>query len=147
MAQADSVPFSERYSEQRQIFLDLTQMLRSGEIADVTARSDELEGYPLKEYFDYLLLRQQIGSASVPADFLDQVARLKEDKRLHRRLLGAIKDRSVELSRWQDYKRASVGENVPVHPCDDLLAGFKNGSPKRFNKASRDLWTLSLIHI
>ena len=141
MAQANSVPFSERYSEQRQIFLDLTQMLRSGEIADVTARSDELEGYPLKEYFDYLLLRKQIGAASVPADFLDQVARLKEDKRLHRRLLGAIKDRSVELSRWQDYKRASVGENVPVHPCDDLLAGFKNGSPKRFNKASRDLWT------
>ena len=141
MAQADSVPFSERYSEQRQIFLDLTQMLRSGEIADVAARSDELEGYPLKEYFDYLLLRKQIGAASVPADFLDQVARLKEDKRLHRRLLGAIKDRSVELSRWQDYKRASVGENVPVHPCDDLLAGFKNGSPKRFNKASRDLWT------
>ncbi len=141
MAQANSVPFSERYSEQRQIFLDLTQMLRSGEVADVAARNDELEGYPLKEYFDYLLLRKQIGVASVPADFLDQVARLKEDRRLHRRLLGAIKDRSVELSRWQDYKRASVGENVPVHPCDDLLAGFKNGSPKRFNKASRDLWT------
>ena len=141
MAQANSVPFSERYSEQRQIFLDLTQMLRSGEVADVAARNDELEGYPLKEYFDYLLLRKQIGVASVPADFLDQVARLKEDRRLHRRLLGAIKDRSVELSRWQDYKRASVGENVPVHPCDDLLAGFKNGSPKRFNRASRDLWT------
>lgn len=141
MAQANSVPFSERYSEQRQVFLDLTEMLRSGEVADVAARNDELEGYPLKEYFDYLLLRKQIGMASVPADFLDQAARLKEDRRLHRRLLGAIKDRSVELSRWQDYKRASVGENVPVHPCDDLLAGFKNGSPKRFNKASRDLWT------
>jgi len=141
VAQANSVPFSERYNEQRQIFLDLTEMLRSGEVADVAARNDELEGYPLKEYFDYLLLRKQIGMASVPADFLDQAARLKEDRRLHRRLLGAIKDRSVELSRWQDYKRASVGENVPVHPCDDLLAGFKNGSPKRFNKASRDLWT------
>jgi len=141
VAQANSVPFSERYSEQRQVFLDLTEMLRSGEVADVAARNDELEGYPLKEYFDYLLLRKQIGMASVPADFLDQAARLKEDRRLHRRLLGAIKDRSVELSRWQDYKRASVGENVPVHPCDDLLAGFKNGSPKRFNKASRDLWT------
>lgn len=140
MAHADSVPYSERYKEQRQVFLDLTQMLRSGEIDEVAARSDELKGYPLKEYFDYLLLRKEIGAASAPADFLKRVAGLQEDKRLHRRLLGAIKNRSVELSRWQDYKKASAGDNVPVHPCDDLLAGFKNGSPKRFNESSRDLW-------
>ena len=140
IARAESDVFSERYSEQRQIFLDLTEMLQSGEIKTVAARGDELNGYPLKEYFDYLLLRKKIDSSSVPADFLDLAAGLKEDKRLHRRLLGAIKDRSVELSRWQDYQKASLGENVPVHPCDDLLAGFKNGSPKRFNKSSRDLW-------
>ena len=140
LVHADSVPLSERYSEQRQIFLDLTQMLQSGEIENVAARSKELNGYPLKEYFDYLLLRKQIGVATVPADYLDQVAGLKEDKRLHRRLLGAIKNRSVELSRWGDYKKVSAAENAPVHPCDDLLAGFKNGSPKSFNKASRELW-------
>lgn len=140
MAHADSVPFTERYSKQREIFLDLTKMLRSGKVKSVAARSEELKGYPLKDYLDYLLLKKEIDSASVPADFLEQVEGLKGDKRLHRLLLGAVKNRSAALSRWQDYQKASAGENVPVHPCDDLLSGFKNGSPKSFNKASRDLW-------
>ena len=87
IARAESDVFSERYSEQRQIFLDLTEMLQSGEIKTVAARGDELNGYPLKEYFDYLLLRKKIDSASVPADFLDLAAGLKEDKRLHLSLI------------------------------------------------------------
>ncbi len=140
LVQADGSSILERHRIQREIFLELTQLLQSGEIENVAARSEELKGYPLKEYFDYLLLRKTIDSASVPADFLSQVAGFQQDQRLHRRLLGAIKNRSVELSRWQDYHKASAGENVPVHPCDDLLSGFKNGSPKRFTKSSRDLW-------
>jgi len=137
-AEADAL--DARYSQQRQVFLELIELLQSGETEKAAARRAELNGYPLKEYFEYLLLRKQIEAAPRPAELLKRVADFKGDKRLHRRLLGATKDRSVELSRWQDYKLASTGENVPVHPCDDLLAGFKNGAPKRFEKTSRDLW-------
>lgn len=140
VAYAEADTLVARYSEQRQVFLELIELLQSGENEKAAARRAELNGYPLQEYFEYQLLRKQIELASRPAELLKQVAGFKDDKRLHRRLLGAIKDRSVELSRWQDYKLASSGDNVPVHPCDDLLAGFKNGAPKRFDKTSRDLW-------
>jgi len=104
------------------------------------ARRDELKGYPLAEHFDYLLVRKQIERSKAPAELLSRVADFKGNKRLHRKLLGVVKNRSVKLARWQDYNLAQANNNAPSHPCDDLLAGFNNGHPKQFVKDSRELW-------
>lgn len=139
--QADHTRVEQRYSKQREIYKELTVLLRSGELSKAVSRRPEINGYPLTDYFDYLVLRQQIAQSSMPSELMGQVELQKADKRLHRRLLGAVKNRSVKLGRWQDYNLALANENAPYHPCDDLLAGLVNGQPKRFVKQTSDLWS------
>lgn len=141
LVQADHTEVEQRYSDQREVFQELTGLLESGEPGKAVARRAELNGYPLLDYFDYLVLRQQIEQASIPAELLDQVAKQEGDKRLRRRLLGAVKNRSIKLERWQDYNLAWANDDSPYHPCDDLLAGLKNGQPKQFIKQTRELWS------
>ncbi len=138
---ADHTEVAERYSHQRQLFKELTDQLQSGELDAAIARRDELKGYPLKEYFDYLVVRHQLKQSANPASLLERVAEFNGDTRLQRRLLGVLKNRSVALERWQDYKLAWADDNSPDHPCDDLLAGFINGQPKRFTEPTRKLWS------
>lgn len=137
---ADHTGVTERYSKQREVFLQLKGVLQSGDLDAAGARRDELKGYPLAEHFDYLLVRKQIERSKAPAELLSRVADFKGNKRLHRKLLGVVKNRSVKLARWQDYNLAQANNNAPSHPCDDLLAGFNNGHPKQFVKDSRELW-------
>ena len=141
LVQADHTEVEQRYSKQREAYGELTALLRTGELTTAISRRHEIDGYPLTGYFDYLVLRQQIAQSSKPSEFMRQVATQKTDKRLHRRLLGAVKNRSVQLKRWQDYNLALAEENAPYHPCDDLLAGLINGQPKRFVKQTSDLWS------
>ena len=140
VARADHTSVEQRYSDQREVFQELTGLLQSGELTKAISRRDELDGYPLTDYFDYLVLRKQIEQSSKPADLLGQIAKQNRDKRLQRRLLGVVKNRSVKLNRWQDYNLAWAYDNAPNHPCDDLLAGYINGHPKRFEKQTRELW-------
>lgn len=137
---ADHTEIEQRHRDQRIVFLELTGLLESGKLKQAAARSDELHGYPLADYFDYLVLRKQIEQSPRPADLLEQIAKHRSDKRLHRRLLGVVKNRSVKLERWQDYNLAWADDNSPNHPCDDLLSGLINGHPKRFIKTTRELW-------
>ena len=146
LVQADHTEVEQRYSKQREAYKELTALLRAGALATAISRRHEIDGYPLTDYFDYLVLRQQIAQSSMPSEFMRQVATQKADKRLHRRLLGAVKNRSVELKRWQDYNLALAEENAPYHPCDDLLAGLINGQPKRFVKQTSDLWSAVDLH-
>ncbi len=138
--QAETASFLDRYSVQRQTFLQLTALLESGEISEVKSRRSELNNYPLADYLDFLLLKKEINLHAKPGQMLEQVNQFTHDKRLHRKLLSAIKNRSAKLDRWQDYRQASKGDNVPVHPCDDLMSGFKAGNAIKFDKSNSVLW-------
>lgn len=137
---ADHSQVEDRYSGKRKIFQELVDQIEAGQTDSALARRDQLQGYPLLEYFDYLVLRQQIKGSSEPASLLDRVSGINEDSRLQRRLLGAMKNRSVTLGRWQDYNLVQAHDNAPVHPCDDLLSGYNNGKAKQFVETTRDLW-------
>lgn len=137
---ADHTTVQSRYAEQRQVFLELKEVIRAGDIESAKARRSEIKGYPLSEFLDYLILRAEVKTSDKPAELLDRINGFEQDKRLHKRLLGTLKNRSIEVSRWQDYKLAAAQSNAPNHPCDDLLAGFKTGQPKQFTETSRALW-------
>ncbi len=137
---ANTPSFLERHSEQRQSYLELNELLKNGELDAVKSRRAEIENYPLADYLDFLLLKKEIERHAQPASLLGRVAQMKHDKRIHRKLLSAVKNRSAKLERWEDYQKASAGENVPVHPCDDMMAGFKTSSAMKFSKSIGDLW-------
>jgi len=133
--------FFKRHLEQRQIFIELSAQLKAGETGEAKKRLHELDGYPLASHLAYLILKQEIKAHPEPLNLLDRIGELKVDRRNHRRLLGSVKARAVALGRWRDQRTVSKLENAPVHPCDDLLAGLKTGSPARFNKATGKLWS------
>jgi len=143
---AEDPSFFARYAPQRQIFLDLKNELAAGELEVVKSRIDELDGYPLREYLDFLILEKEIKQHRQPASLLPNIQRMRNQQRLQRKLLGAAKNRSVKLERWKDYAQIAAADNAPVHPCDDLLSGFKNGAPVKFDKSTADLWVTSGKH-
>ena len=130
----------QRYELERDVFLELNELLQAGNLNEARRRRNELNNYPLASYFNFLLLQQEIKSHDEPAELLAQAEQFKSEKGLHRRLLGAIKNRSAELGRWQDYKQATAGANSPVHPCDDLMAEFKTGEAVRISGPVSELW-------
>ncbi len=138
--------FIERHAVQREIFIELDLLLRDGEIQTVKNRRTELDGYPLQDYLDFRILSKEIAAHAEPADLLGRVNKLQDQKRMHRRLIGSIKNRSVALGRWQDYKVVAALDNAPVHPCDDLLAGLKTGKPFIFSKPVAELWAEPARH-
>ncbi len=146
LAGADTASFLERYSDQRQRYLELNELLKNGELDAVKSRRGELKNYPLADYLDFLLLKKEIARHAEPASLLTRVEQMKHDRRLHRKLLSAVKNRSAKLERWKDYQKASAGDNVPVHPCDDLMAEFQTSRALKFNQSISDLWVDPVRH-
>ena len=124
----------DRYSTQRALYVELKQQVVDGNFLEARRQRDLLTGYPLEYYFDYLVLRHQITRHNNPLQLQDTVAdyyRRYNDGRLHRRLLGVMKNRLVALGHWKSYALIAGLDNAPLHPCDDLLAKVKNGSLER----------------
>ena len=146
---ATSLELNDRYSAQRAAYVELKQQVIDGDFAGVQRRRDILDGYPLEFYFDYLVLRHQINRHNNPLKLQGSVAdyqRRYKDRRLHRRLLGVMKNRLVTLGHWKSYALIAGLDNAPIHPCDDLLAKVKNGSLARADKASILLWATPSKH-
>ena len=139
----------DRYSDQRAVYVGLKQQIIDGNFADVERQRGLLNGYPLEFYFDYLILRNRISRHNNPLQLQTSIAdyqRRYKDERLHRRLLGVMKNRLVELGHWKSYASIASLDNAPVHPCDDLLARVKNSSLERADKASVLLWSTPARH-
>ena len=130
----------QKYESEREVFLELNQLLQEGNLNEAKGRRAELNNYPLASYFNFLVLQKEIESHDEPAKLLSQAGQFKSEKRLHRKLLGAVKNRSAELGRWRDYKQASAGSNSPVHPCDDLMAQLKTGETVQISGPVSELW-------
>ena len=138
-----------RHASQRAVYIELKQSVVSGDTAVVESRRSELNGYPLEFYFDYLLLRQRIGSHKNPSKLLDVIAayqRRYENTASHRRLLGAMKNRLAALGDWKGYAVIAKQDAAPVHPCDDLLARVKNARLKRADDSAKALWAQPARH-
>ena len=97
----------QKYESEREVFLELNQLLQKGNLNEAKGRRAELNNYPLASYFNFLVLQKEIESHDEPAKLLSQAGQFKSEKRLHRKLLGAVKNRSAELGRWRDYKPVS----------------------------------------
>ena len=137
------------YQQQRQMYLQLNDLVKGGRHAMAAGRADELKGYPLSGHFEYLLLRKTISDSPAPVALLGQVHALRKqhkDDRSHRRLLGLLKNRAVKLDRWKDYSAIASAANAPTHPCDDLLARVKNKQIKSFDAAAGELWVSPAKH-
>jgi len=131
---------SERYEQKRAIFKELQSLLSDGHLNDVKSRRSEIDGYPIADYLDFLILQQEIKGHSRAIELLPKVRNFAGDKKMQRRLIGAIKNRTAARKQWADFRKASVGENVPVHPCDDMYARFQNKSAIKFSKEVGELW-------
>lgn len=146
---ATSSELYDRYSTQRALYVELKQQVVDGNFLEARRQRDLLTGYPLEYYFDYLVLRHQITRHNNPLQLQDTVAdyyRRYNDGRLHRRLLGVMKNRLVALGHWKSYALIAGLDNAPLHPCDDLLAKVKNGSLERADTASILLWATPAKH-
>jgi len=77
----ESSSFFGRYAEQRQIFLELKNALSDGEIERVKSRIDELDGYPLREHLEFLVLQKEIKQHEQPASLLSSIQKLGDQKR------------------------------------------------------------------
>jgi len=133
----------DRHSEQRATYVDLKQRLIEGDFDEINRRRDLLKGYPLEYYFDYLTLRQRIKQQENPLRLLNEVAayqRQYQDRRLHRRLLGVMKNRLVVLDHWKSYATVAGLDNSPVHPCDDLYARVESNRLHQADAAAIALW-------
>lgn len=138
-----------RYSGQRQIFVDLQDLISDGDHDQAASKLTQLEGYPLASHLEYLLLRKQIENSKKPLSKLavaNEFQQRHQDSRSHRRLLGELKNRAVKLGRWSDYSVIASSNNTPVHPCDDLLSQVKNNKLKAFNSEAGKLWALPAQH-
>lgn len=138
-----------RYKQQRQMYLQLKDLVEDGRYSLAADRTDELKGYPLSGHLEYLLLRKTVAESDAPVSLLGQVNALRQqhlDDRSHRRLLGGLKNRAVKLERWKDYAAIAKSANAPTHPCDDLLARIKNNQIKKFDVATGELWTVPARH-
>jgi len=132
-----------RFAGQRAIYIDLKNSIVDGDFAEMDNRRSQLDGYPLEFYFDYLLLRERIKRHSKPFTLIDSVAayqRKYDDPRLHRRLLGALKDRLVSFDDWKGYAVVAKLENAPIHPCDDLFASVVTLRLTRADESAKALW-------
>ena len=146
---ATSFELNNRYSSQRAAYVELKQQVIDGDFAGVQRQRDILTGYPLEFYFDYLVLRNQINRHNNPLQLQEALASYQlryKDRRLHRRLLGVMKNRLVALGHWKSYALIAGLDNAPLHPCDDLLAKVKNDSLERADKASILLWATPSKH-
>lgn len=130
----------ERHKQQRDVFLELQSLLGDGHLNDVKSRRSEIDGYPIADYLDFLILQREIEGHARAIELLPQVRNFTGDSKMQRRLIGAIKNRSAKNKQWADFRKASVGENVPVHPCDDMYARFQKKSAIKFTKEIGELW-------
>ncbi len=133
----------DRYSAQRATYVELKRSVIDGDFAEVNSRRDTLKGYPLEFYFDYLVLRHRITRHDHPLRLLDAIATYQKqynDSRLHRRLLGVMKNRLVTLDHWKSYATVARLDNAPVHPCDDLFAKVKNRRLTQADESAILLW-------
>ncbi len=141
--------FFTRYANQRATYVELKQLLVDGQLAEIERRRESIRGYPLEYYLDYLLLRQRISKHSNPLQLLSAVTayqRQYQERRLHRRLLGVMKNRLVRLGHWKSYATVAKLDNAPQHPCDDLYSRVTN---KRLLRADADavaLWAEPARH-
>jgi soluble lytic murein transglycosylase len=139
----------ERHAAQREIYLELKQKVIDGDFAQIERRRGELDGYPLEYYLDYLVLRHRIERAEHPLQLLDPIAGFERrygDRRLHRRLLGVMKNRLVRLNHWKSYATVARLDNAPVHPCDDLFAKVKNRRIAKADDSAVALWSEPARH-
>jgi len=135
--------FVTRHQSQREIFIELRQHINNGDLATAQSKRAHLQGYPLHSYFDYLLLRKRIQSSQRPVNLLKQLAAFEKnhsEQRLHRKLLGGLKNRAAKLDQWADYARIASQSNAPAHACDDLYARVHNRQSAPWNTATRELW-------
>jgi len=130
----------ERHRQQREVFKELQSLLSDGHLLDVKSRRSQIDGYPIADYMDFLILQREIEGHARAIELLPQVHNFAGDKKMQRRLIGAIKNRSAKNKQWADFRKASVGENVPIHPCDDMYARFQKKSAVKFTKEVGELW-------
>jgi len=138
-----SSTFFTRHLSQRQLYMELGQLLEEGNLEAVARRQEEIQGYPLGSYLEYRILRKRLANADQPIQAIKQVDaydRKYNDERFYRRLIGVLKNRAVKLNRWKDYAVIAKLPNAPVHPCDDLLSRVKNGQTTSFDESARQLW-------
>lgn len=138
-----------RHQQQRQMFLQLQDLVAGGRHTLAADRTAELKGYPLSGHLEYLLLRQTVDNSAAPVALLGQANSLRKqhlDDRSHRRILGGLKNRAVKLKRWKDYAVIAKAANAPTHPCDDLLARVKNNQIETFDAAAGELWASPARH-
>lgn len=138
-----------KHKLQRQKFIELRGMISNGRHDQAAARVAELDGYPLKAHLQYLVLRKQIKNSDNPLSMLGSTNRYLQqynDRKAHRRLLGVLKNRAVELERWSDYSAVAKADNAPIHPCDDLLAQVRNKRIKSFSAGTAKLWSSPSKH-
>ena len=143
------VKIKKRYAQQRQSYIELSDLVSAGQRGLASDRTNELKNYPLAGHLDYLLLRQAVDSTSTPKALLhdaDNHLQQYSDDRAHRRLLGGLKNRAVKLERWADYATIALADNAPRHPCDDLLSRVKNDRINSFAKAEGELWATPAKH-
>lgn len=148
-AATDAFDVANRFSLQRQLFVDGRLSLSAGNVDAAAERIADLNGYPLQSYYEYLILRTRIEQAQSPQALLTDIKAFGKaygDSRSQRRLLGVLKNRLSASNDWAAYRQVAAMPNAPTHACDDLYARVTSGELRAFDRSTAELWTLPAKH-
>lgn len=125
-------------SEQRKTYQHAKKALETHQLTMFQTLRNQLDGYPLQSYLDYLFLQHrlnQTGNASVAA-FLAK----HDDSFFTARLRAAKLDKLAANKQWQAYLDFYRAPQSTVRDCYRARALMHTGQTEAAEKAALDLW-------
>lgn len=124
--------------KQRQVYQHAKKALQTNQIVQYRQLQDQLEGYPLQGYLDYLYLEHRL--SQVPAADIEAFLAKNQDTFYGQRLRIAWLNRLAQQKQWQKYLQHYQAPYTDERRCYHAQALIQTGQHDAAKEAFEALW-------
>jgi len=134
MAEAD-------LNQQRKLYQQAKNALQTHQLTQFRKLQDQLKGYPLQEYLDYLYLQHRLNAAETAN--IKEFLQTREESFFKSRLRSAWLDKLASKQQWQQYLEFYQAPQSAARECHYVRALIASNQPQAAAEAFENLWLVA----
>ena len=128
-------------NQQRKLYQQAKKALQTHQLTQFRQLQDQLEGYPLQEYLDYLYLQHRINDTE--AANIKRFLQTREDSFFKARLRGAWLDKLADNQQWHQYLEFYQAPQSAARECHYARALIATNQQQAAAEAFEKLWLVA----